>query len=72
MTALTTIPDDRRERAAYVALALTPGIGSKLPDIISACTTPLGAVMAPSAFLGTAGFSPAAISAIKGATGRGG
>jgi len=68
MTALTTIPDDRRERAAYAALALTPGIGSKLPDIISACTTPLGAVMAPSAFLGAAGFSPAAISAIRGAS----
>ena len=68
MTALTTIPDDRRERAAYVALALTPGIGSKLPDIISACTTPLGAVLAPSAFLGAAGFSRAAIAAIKGAT----
>jgi DNA processing protein len=68
MTALTTIPDDRRERAAYVALALTPGIGSKLSDIISACTTPLGAVLAPSAFLGAAGFSRAAIAAIKGAT----
>ena len=68
MTALTTIPDDRRERAAYAALALTPGIGSKLPDIISACTTPLGAVLAPSAFLGAAGFSRAAIAAIKGAT----
>jgi len=68
MTAPTTIPDDRRERAAYVALALTPGIGSKLPDIIVACTTPLGAVLAPSAFLGSAGFSRAAIAAIKGAT----
>jgi len=68
MTVLTTVPDDRRERAAYVALALTPGLGAKLPDIISACSTPLGAVMAPSAFLGTAGFSPAAVAAIRGAT----
>lgn len=68
MTALTTVPDDRRERAAYVALALTPGIGSRLPDIIAACSSPLGAVTAPSAFLGTAGFSPAAISAIRGAS----
>ena len=56
MTALTTIPDDPSERAAYVALALTPGLGSKLPDIISACSTPLGAVSAPSAFLGAAGL----------------
>jgi DNA processing protein len=68
MAIATTVPDDRRERAAYVALALTPGLGSRLPDIISACSTPLGAVLAPSAFLGTAGFSSAAISAIKGAT----
>jgi DNA processing protein len=68
MTTLATIPDDRRERAAYVALALTPGIGSRLPDIISACLTPLGAISAPSAFLGTAGFSAAAVTAIKGAS----
>jgi len=68
MPVVTTVPDDRRERAAYVALALTPGLGAKLPDIISACTTPLGAVLAPFAFLGTAGFSVAAVSAIKRAT----
>ena len=68
MTALATIPDDRRERAAYVALALTPGIGSKLPDILAACSTPLGAISAPSAFLGAAGFSKAAIAAITGAS----
>lgn len=67
MTILTTVPDDRRERAAYVSLALTPGLGSKLPDIIAACSTPLGAVLAPFAFLGTAGFSKAAASAIKSA-----
>lgn len=68
MTPATTIPDSRRERAAYVALALTPGIGSKLPDIISACSSPLGAVMAPFAFLGAAGFSRAAATAIRGAS----
>lgn len=68
MTALTTVPDDPSERAAYVALALTPGLGSKLPDIISACSTPLGAVSAPSAFLGAAGLSKAALAAIQSAT----
>jgi DNA processing protein len=68
MTLPTTIPDDPRERAAYVALALTPGIGSRLPDILTACHTPLGAVLAPSAFLGAAGFSPAACTAIRSAT----
>ena len=68
MTAPTTGPDDRRERAAYVALALTPGLGSKLPDIIAACSSPLGAVMAPFALLGAAGFSKAAATAIRGAS----
>jgi DNA processing protein len=47
-----------------VALALTPGIGSRLPDIIAACSTPLGAISAPFAFLGAAGFSKAAITAV--------
>lgn len=51
-----------------MSLALTPGLGSKLPDIIAACSTPLGAVMAPSAFLRTAGFSEAAAGAIRGAS----
>lgn len=64
VTVPTTVTDDPRERAAYVALALTPGIGSKLPDIIAACSTPLGAISAPFAFLGAAGFSKAAITAI--------
>lgn len=68
MTAPTTIPDDPRERAAYVALALTPGLGSRLPDILTACTSPLGAILAPSAFLGAAGFSMAASAAIRGAS----
>jgi DNA processing protein len=68
MTASTTVPDDPRERAAYVALALTPGLGSRLPDIIAACSTPLGAISAPSAFLGSVGFSKAAVAAIMGAT----
>jgi len=68
MTASTTVPDDPRERAAYVALALTPGLGSRLPDIIAACSTPLGAISAPSTFLGSVGFSKAAVAAIMGAT----
>ena len=68
MTAPTTVPDDPGERAAYVALALTPGLGARLPDIISACSTSLGAISAPSAFLGAAGFSKAAVTAIRGAT----
>lgn len=63
-----TVPDDPGERAAYVALALTPGLGTRLPDIISACCTSLGAISAPSAFLGAAGFSKAAVAAIQGAT----
>jgi DNA processing protein len=65
MTTLATIPDDPGERAAYVALALTPGLTSSLPDILAACSTPLGAISAPSAFLRTAGFSPAAAAAIR-------
>ncbi len=68
MTAPTTIPDDPRERAAYVALALTPGLGSRLSDILEACSSPLGAILAPSAFLGAAGFSSAAVAAIRGAS----
>ena len=68
MTALTTVPDDPEERAVYVALALTPGLGSRLPELLAACSTPLGAISAPSAFLGAAGFSKAAVAVIQGAT----
>jgi DNA processing protein len=39
-------------RAAYVALALVPGIGSsRLRSLLNACHTPLGAISAPFAFL---------------------
>ncbi|HET7110961.1 MAG TPA: hypothetical protein VFI41_08805, partial [Gemmatimonadales bacterium] len=55
------------DRAAYVALALTPGIGSaRLQNLLAACGSATGALMAPVAFLGTVpGISAAAASAIK-------
>jgi DNA processing protein len=41
-----------QERAAYVALALTPGIGpARLANLLSACGSALGAFSAPFAFL---------------------
>jgi DNA processing protein len=55
-----------RQRAAYVALALTPGIGpSRLHAIIEACHTASGAFSAPFAFLRSIpGLTPAAASAV--------
>lgn len=55
------------ERAAYIALALTPGIGSaRLRQLLASCGTASGALTAPLAFLGTVpGISAAAASAIK-------
>ncbi len=55
-----------QRRAAYVALALTPGIGpSRLYAILEACHTATGAFSAPFAFLRTIpGLSPAAASAV--------
>lgn len=55
------------ERAAYIALALTPGIGSaRLQSLLAACGSATGALSAPLAFLGTVpGISGAAASAIK-------
>ncbi len=57
-----------RQRAAYVALALTSGIGpSRLQAILEACQTATGAFSAPFAFLRSIpGLSPAAASAIAG------
>lgn len=54
------------ERAAYVALALTPGIGAvRLAALLEHCQTPLGALSAPFEFLRTIpGISPAAATAI--------
>jgi DNA processing protein len=59
-----------RERAAWVALALTPGIGSsRLHALIEACHTPLGAISAPFEFLRTIpGLSAAAATALTGTT----
>lgn len=55
-----------RERVAYVALALTPGVGAaRLATLVSACGTPLGAFSAPFAFLSALpGMSRAAATAI--------
>jgi DNA processing protein len=55
-----------RERVAYIALALTPGVGAaRLATLISACGTPVGVFSAPFAFLSALpGVSPAAATAI--------
>lgn len=54
------------QRAAYVALALIPGIGpSRLHAILKACHTATGAFSAPFAFLRSIpGLTPAAASAV--------
>ncbi|MBK6424353.1 MAG: DNA-protecting protein DprA [Gemmatimonadetes bacterium] len=54
------------ERAAYVALALTPGIGpQRLTALLTACQTAHGALAAPFAFLcSVPSISPAAATAI--------
>ena len=59
-----------RERAAWVALALTPGIGaSRLHALLEACHTPLGAISAPFEFLRTIpGITVAAATALAGTT----
>ncbi len=55
-----------QQRAAYVALALTPGIGpSRIHAILQVCYTATGAFSAPFEFLRSIpGISPAAASAI--------
>ena len=61
-------PDDRRQRAAYLALALTPGLGAaRFALLQQACDSPLGAISAPFAFLrAIPGITRAAASAIRG------
>ena len=56
-----------QERAAWVALALVPGIGpARLHSLIKVCHTPTGALAAPFAFLCTVpGMSSPAASAVK-------
>jgi DNA processing protein len=56
------------ERAAYLALALVPGIGpARLHTLLDAFQTSVGALSAPRAFLDALrGFSAAAATAIKG------
>jgi DNA processing protein len=58
------------QRAAYVALALTPGIGpGRLHAILNACHTATGAFSAPFAFLRSIpGLTPAAASAVAAAS----
>jgi DNA processing protein len=55
-----------RERVAYVTLALTPGVGAaRLDTLLSACSTPLGALSAPFAFLSALpGLTQAAATAV--------
>ncbi|MGI9041150.1 MAG: DNA-processing protein DprA [Gemmatimonadales bacterium] len=55
------------ERAAWLALAMVPGIGPvRLQTLLATCHTPLGAHSAPFEFLCTLpGFSRAAASAVK-------
>ena len=59
-----------RERAAWVALALTPGIGpSRLHALVQACHSPLGALSAPFEFLRSIpGLTTASATALAGAT----
>lgn len=59
--------DIEEERAAYVALALTPGIGAvRMAALLEHCQTALGALSAPFAFLRTIpGISPAAATAVS-------
>lgn len=56
-----------KSRAAYVALALTPGIGAvRLAALLDYCQTPLGALSAPFEFLRSIpGISAAAATAIS-------
>jgi DNA processing protein len=60
---------DPAQRAAYVALALTPGIGpARLDSLLSATGSALGALSAPFAFLCTVpGMSRAAAAAVAAA-----
>jgi DNA processing protein len=55
------------QRAAYIALAMVPGMGpARLRTLLQACETPLGACTAPFAFLrALPRFSPAIATAIK-------
>jgi DNA processing protein len=59
-----------RDRAAWVALALTPGIGpSRLQALVEACHSPLGALSAPFEFLRSIpGLTTAAATALASAT----
>jgi DNA processing protein len=61
------MPMNPDARAAWVALALTPGIGpQRFAALLAACETPLGALSAPFAFLCTIpGISRACATAIK-------
>lgn len=58
------------ERAAYLALALIPGMGpARLQTLLDACQTSLGAISAPLAFLESVpGLSRVAAGAIRGAS----
>ena len=55
------------QRAAYVALAMVPGVGTaRLKSLLDAFQTPVGAISAPFAFLSAVpGISPACATAIR-------
>lgn len=54
MTTSPWTPTDPDGRAAYLAVALTPGIGAaRFAQVRQACSSPLGALAAPLAFWGT-------------------
>ncbi len=57
-----------QERVAYVALALTPGVGAaRLETLVAACGSAHGALSAPFEFLrALPGMSPAAATAVRG------
>jgi DNA processing protein len=69
MTMITWSPDERRQRAAYLALALTPGLGAaRFALLQQACDSPLGAISAPFAFLrAIPGMTRAAAAAVRAA-----
>lgn len=69
MTAPPGPIEDADERAAYLALAVSPRLADvQLDTVLAACGTWIGALEAPIAFLGSCGLSSHAANAVKAAT----
>lgn len=69
MTAPPNPIEDADERAAYLALAVSPRLADvQLDNVLAACGTWIGALEAPIAFLGSCGLSTHAANAIKAAS----